>query len=99
MNREEAFQALELRKRRLQSRIPAHASRLRTRYLEHVVEEQVEAAGKHLQALYESDLEVGPDFAALVEQVNHPKYAFWLEGIQRHLQKCEAILAEQPDGV
>jgi hypothetical protein len=72
---------------------------MRQRYLGEVVEEGVEAARKHLQALYESHLEVGPDFSALEPHVNHSKYAFWLEGIRRHLQQCESVLAEQPEGV
>jgi hypothetical protein len=98
MNIEQAFQALEAQKRQFESRIPAHASGMRTRYLREMVDEEVEAARKHLQAVYESHLEVGPNFTALAEHVNHPKYAFWLEGIRRHLQECEAILAQQPDG-
>ena len=96
MNLEQALQALEIRKMQLQARIPAQVSTMRTRYLKGVVEEEVEAARKHLQAVYRSQLEVGPDFAALNEHMNHPKYAFWLEGIRRHLGECEAILAEQP---
>jgi hypothetical protein len=99
MNLEQALQALEVRKTQLQSRIPAHASTMRTRYLKGVVEEQVEAARKHLRAVYESHLEIGPNFTALPEHVNNPKYAFWLEGIGRHLGECEAVLAEQPDAV
>jgi len=98
MNLEQALQALEVRKTQLQSRIPAHAPAIRTRYLKEVVEEEVEAARKHLEAVYRSQLEVGPDLTALDEHRNHPKYAFWLEGIRRHLGECESILAEQPDG-
>jgi len=98
MNIEQAFQALEAQKRQFQSKIPAHASVMRTRYLGEMVDEEVEAARKHLQAVYESHLEVGPNFTALAEHMNHPRYAFWLEGIRRHLQECETILAQQPDG-
>ena len=98
MNLECALQALEARKAQLQSRIHARVSTMRTRLLKGVVEEEVEAARRHLQAVYRSGLEVGPDLAALDEHRNHPKYAFWLEGIHRHLGECEAILAEQPDG-
>ena len=98
MNLEQALQALEVRKTQLQSRIPAHASAMRTRYLKEVVAEEVEAAQKHLEAVYRSQLEVGPDLTALDEHLNHPKYAFWLEGIRRHLGECEATLDEQPDG-
>ena len=72
---------------------------MRKRYLSEVVVEGVEAARKHLRALYESHLEVGPDFSALEPYMNHPKYVFWLEGIRRHLQECESILAEQPEEV
>ena len=67
---------------------------MRKRYLREMVEDEVDAAQKHLQALYQSRLEVGPDFAALDAHRNHPKYAFWLEGIHRHLGECEAILAK-----
>ena len=97
MNLEQALQALEDRKTKFQSKIPAQASPMRKRYLMEMVEDEVDAAQKHLQALYQSRLEVGPDFAALDAHRNHPKYAFWLEGIHRHLGECEAILAEQPD--
>jgi hypothetical protein len=96
MNLEQALQALEVRKTKFKSRIPAQVSTMRTRYLKGVVEEQVEAARKHLQAVYESHLEAGPNFTALPKYVNNPKYAFWLEGIRRHLSECEATLAEQP---
>lgn len=91
------MQALEVRKTQLQSRIPAHAPAIRTRYLKEMVEEEVEAARKHLEAVYRSQLEVGPNLTALEEHRNHPKYAFWLDGIRRHLGECESILAEQPD--
>jgi hypothetical protein len=98
MNLEQAMQALEVRKTQLQSRIPAQISILRTRYLKGVIEEEVEAARKHLQAVYLSRLEVGPNLTALDRHLNQPKYTFWMEGIRRHLGECEAILAEQPDG-
>ena len=97
MNKEQAFRALEIRKTRFLSRIPAHASKMRRRFLEGMVEDVVDAAGKHLQAVYESRLEVGPDFTGLAEHMNNSKYTFWLEGIRRHLQEGETILAEQPD--
>ena len=97
MNLEQALQALEVQQRQFQSRIPARASRLRTRYLRSVAEDEVEAARKHVQAVYESRLEVGPNFTALAEYLNHPKYAFWVEGIRRHLAECEAIFSGQPD--
>ena len=98
MNREDAFRALAEREQKFRSKIPANTPMLRSRYLGYVVDEQVEAARKHLQALYDSKLEVGRDFAALAEYAAHPKYAFWLEGVRRHLQRCDDILAEQPPG-
>ena len=78
--------------------IPGNASRMRAGYLKNVVEEQVGAAQKHLQAIYAAGLEVGPDFTALKQYEAHPKYAFWLDGIRRHLKLCEAALVEQPAG-
>jgi hypothetical protein len=96
MNREAALQALEEEKKRLAAKIPTTASRLRTRHLQHGVEEAVEAAGKHLQAVYEAGFELGPGLSAVEESKANPKYAFWLEGIRRHLQMCESFLAEQP---
>jgi hypothetical protein len=97
MNLEQALQALAVRKTQFQSRIPAQVSTMRTRYLKGVVEEEVEAARKHLQAVYESHLEVGPNFTVLPEYAHNPKYVFWLEGIRRHLGQCEASLADQPE--
>jgi hypothetical protein len=96
MNRTEAFRSLEDRKRLFLARIPASASRLRARFLKNQLEDAVEAAGRHLQAVYESGLEVGPDFGPLQAVAANPKYAFWLEGIHRHLRNGEAVLAEQP---
>jgi len=98
MNKEAAFRALAEQEKQFRSKIPANASMLRGRYLGYVVDEQVEAARKHLQALYDSHLEVGRDFGAVAECAAHPKYAFWLEGVRRHLQRCDDILAEQPPG-
>ncbi len=96
MDKEAALQALEQEKQRLQSRIPTTASRLRTRHLHYVVEEEVEAARKHLQALYEAGFELGPGLSAVAGSEANSKYAFWLQGIRRHLQMCETYLAEQP---
>ena len=94
MNKDDAFRALEDQKKIFHAKIPGDAPALRRRYLGNVVEEEVGAAHSHLQALYQSNLEVGLEFAALPEHSAHPKYAFWLEGIHRHLQRCEARLAE-----
>ena len=97
MDLKQAMQTLEERRKQLLSRIPAQAFTMRQRQLKEVVAEEVEAAQKHLEAVYRSGLEVGPNLAALEAHANHPKYAFWLEGIHRHLDECEAILAEQPE--
>jgi hypothetical protein len=96
MNKEAALQALEEEKKRLQTKIPTTASRMRTRHLHYVVEEEVEAARKHLQALYEGGFELGPGLSAVAEFEANPKYAFWRQGIRRHLQMCEDFLADQP---
>ena len=96
MNREAALQTLEEEKKRLAAKIPATASHLRTRHLKYMVEEEVEAARKHLQALYEAGFELGPGLSAVEESKANPKYAFWLEGIRRHLLGCENFLAGQP---
>lgn len=96
MNKEAALQALEEEKRKFDARIPKTASRLRTRHLKYGVEEEVEAARKHLEALYQAGFELGTGLVAVEGSKANPKYAFWLEGIQRHLQTCESILAEQP---
>jgi hypothetical protein len=65
-------------------------------YLKYAVEEQVEAARKHLQALYAAGFELDAGLTAVAEAKANPKYVFWLEGIRRHLEICESILAEQP---
>jgi hypothetical protein len=96
MNQAEAFRSLEEKKQLFLARIPANASKLRARYLQNQVEGEIEAAGKHLQAIYDSDLAIGPDFGPLQACEANPKYDFWLEGIRRHLQNAEAVLAEQP---
>ncbi len=96
MNREAALQALEAEQKRLAARIPTTASQMRSRHLHYMVEEEVEAARKHLQALYEAGFELGPGLAAVEESKANPKYTFWLEGIRRHLQMCEKFLSEQP---
>ena len=96
MNQAEAFRSLEETKRLFLARIPASASRLRASFLKNQLEDTVEAAGRHLHSIYESGFEVGPDFSALPTCEGNPKYAFWLEGIHRHLQNGEAVLADQP---
>ena len=97
MNVGQAQEELETRRAQFLSRIPAHAPRMRERYLREMVEEQIEAARKHLLAIYQNQLEVGSKLTPLPEHAEHPKYSFWIAGIARHLQECDAILAEQPD--
>ncbi len=96
MNKEAALHALDEEKERLDARIPKTASKMRARHLGYMVEEEVEAARKHLQAMYEAGFELGPGLSAMDASDTDPKYSFWLEGIRRHLQTCEAFLAEQP---
>ncbi len=96
MNKAAALEALAEEKKRLEARIPKTDSQMRARHLHYVVEEEVEAAGKHLQAIYEAGFELGPGLSAVEESKDNPKYAFWLEGIRRHLQMCEKFLSEQP---
>jgi hypothetical protein len=96
MNQATALQALEAEKARLAGKIPTTASQMRSRHLHYMVEEEVESARKHLQAIYEAGFELGPGLSAVEESIANPKYAFWLEGIRRHLQMCEKFLSEQP---
>lgn len=96
MNKEAAFHALDEEKKRLDARIPMTASKMRARHLRYMVEEEVEAARKHLQAVYEAGFELGPGLSPMDASSTNPKYTFWLEGIRRHLQTCEAFLADQP---
>ena len=77
-------------------RIPPSAPKLRARYLRNQVEGATTAAGRHLAVIYETGLEVGSGLSAMPELASNPKYAFWLEGIRRHLQTAEATLDEQP---
>ena len=87
---------MEEHKQRFLAAIPVGASVLRQRYLKHQLEDAIASAGKHLAALYAAGREVGPGFAALPALAADPKYTFWLEGIRRHLESAEAMLAEQP---
>jgi hypothetical protein len=68
------------------------------RYLRYLVEEEAEMARKHLEAVYANQLELGPGLTALAAHAAHPKYAFWLEGIHRHLQRGESALEKPPPG-
>jgi hypothetical protein len=68
------------------------------KYLRYVVDEQINAARLHLTALYDHGLAVGPRFTAVESGSPHPKYAFWLEGIRRHIQQCESSLGSASGG-
>ncbi len=62
------------------------------------MDEQINAARLHLNALYDHGLALGPGLAALPAAAAHPKYAFWVGGIRRHLEHCKASLgtADRP---
>jgi hypothetical protein len=92
LKREDALQALEQRRTQLLARIPPTLPAKGRKYLGYVVEEQIAAARLHLAAIYEVGLAVGEDFSAVKASSAPAKYAFWLAGIQRHLQHCDASL-------
>ena len=96
MNRDDAFRALGVFEAQLRARIPTDAPAKGRRYLGYVIDEQMAAARIHLTALYNSGLEIGPDFTELPACAAHPKYAFWCAGIRRHIQICEASLGNPP---
>lgn len=98
MNREEAFRALAERKQELLSQIPTDAPSSAKRYHHYAIEQEVGAAQLHLRALYEAGQEVGAGLGALPQYAKDPKYAFWLEGIRRHLQRCAEALGVQGAG-
>ncbi len=92
LTREAALAELERKRRHLLARIPPGLPAKGRKYPGYVVDEQIQAAGLHLRAIYDNGLAVGPGFSALEPAVAHPKYSFWLEGIRRHLEQCEATL-------
>lgn len=92
LTREEALAALESIRESLHARVPTDLPAKGRRYLHYVVDEQINAARLHLTALYQHGLAVGPGLTGLPTAEPHPKYAFWLEGIHRHIQHCEASL-------
>lgn len=96
LNREEAFQALESVRTALHARISPSMPAKGRRYLGYVVDEQMDAARLHLAAIYEHGLAVGPDFAPVKAGEATPKYAFWLEGLRRHIESCEVSLGTPP---
>lgn len=98
LNREEAFQALETVRETLHARIQPSLPSKGRKYLRYVVDEQINAARLHLTALYDHGLAVGPRFTAVESDSSHPKYAFWLEGVRRHIQQCESSLGAASSG-
>lgn len=96
MNKDDAFRALGVLEAQLRARIPTDAPMKGRRYLGYVIDEQMASARMHLTAIYESGLEIGPDFAGVPTFSAHSKYAFWCSGIRRHIQICEASLGNQP---
>ena len=78
--------------------IPGGASRMRAGYLRNVVDEQVGAAQKHLQAIYADGLEIGPQIPlpkSNTEAIRNTRFGSWHPS-PLHLKLCETALAEQP---
>ncbi|MBM3879056.1 MAG: hypothetical protein FJ387_04975 [Verrucomicrobia bacterium] len=96
MNRDTAFQALTQTQQELQALIPADTPAMGKRHLGYVLEEHLGIAQRYLRAIYEAGCEIAPGFQPCPEHRGHPKYAFWLEGIQRHLAICRASLSPSP---
>lgn len=97
MNRDEAFQALAETEQQMRARIPPGAPSWGKRHLNHVIDEHVGAARLHLSLIYDNGCAVGDGFAPLPAHAGHPKYSFWAEGVQRHLEICAASLDNKPD--
>lgn len=96
MNQADALEALEQLRRSLLEGIAGDLPAKGKRYLGYLIEEQIGAARLHLKALYEAGLEVGPGFTGVAACQGHPKYAFWTEGIRRHIALCETSLRGEP---
>jgi len=92
LTRDQALAELDARRERLHARVRPDLPGKGRRYLHYVVDEQINAARLHLNALYDHGLALGPGLTALPGAAAHPKYAFWVEGIRRHLEHCEASL-------
>jgi hypothetical protein len=96
MNRDEAFHALAQVEQQMYARIPADAPSWGRRHLRHVIQEHVDAARLHLTLIYDNGCALGPGFTPLGAQATYPKYAFWAEGVQRHLEICAASFEDKP---
>ena len=96
MNRDEATQALAAVESDLYDRIPTDAPSWGRRHLRYVVEEHLAAARFHLALIYDAGCALGPGLTPLPAHAAHPKYGFWAEGVQRHLEICAASLDDDP---
>lgn len=92
LSRHEALAELETIRETLRAQVRPDLPSKGRKYLLYVVEEQLDAARLHLEALYDHGLVVGPGLTALPEAEAHPQYAFWIAGIRRHIEQCEASL-------
>ena len=96
MNRDEAFQALAQVEQQMHAKIPAEAPSWGKRHLKHVIEEHVGAARLHLTLIYDHGCTLGAGFTPLPAHAAYPKYAFWAEGVQRHLEICATSIDGGP---
>lgn len=97
MNRDEALQSLAQIEQQLHARIPADAPSWGKRHLKHVIEDHVGAARLHITLIYDGGCSLDAGFTPVSEHAGHPKYAFWAEGVRRHLEMCAASLEDKPD--
>ncbi len=97
MNRDEALRSLAQVEQQMHAQIPADAPSWGKRHLKHVIEEHVGAARLHLTLIYDSGCSLGEGLTPLTAPAAHPKYGFWAEGVQRHLEICAASLEGRPD--
>lgn len=92
LTRDQALTELDALRERLHARVRPDLPGKGRKYLHYVVDEQINAARLHLNALYDHGLALAPGLTALPGSAAHPKYAFWVEGIRRHIEHCEASL-------
>ena len=97
MDRDQALRTLAETEQRLRQLIPDEAPSWGRRHLGYVIEEHVGSARLHLGLIYDHGCAVGPGLTPLPEFASHPKYAFWAEGVHRHLEICESTIEGRPD--
>lgn len=97
MNRDEATQALAQAEQQMYAKIPAEAPSWGKRHLRYVIEEHLGAARLHVALIYDQGCALGPGLVPLPEYATHPKYGFWAEGVQRHLEICASSIDGEPD--